>query len=225
MKIILFILTLTLLLTLGCNKKQPVPDSTMERDPHAGLDMDKMKQMQSDPHAGMNINSGGLDLDGMMANLPEGWSKVEPSSTMRIAQINLAPAKGDDKPAELAVFHFPGTGGSSMANIVRWQNQFKGPKGEPGPDVAKTDTMMVGLLTVITTDVSGTQLGGGAAMGTGPADDTPGQRMIASVIETASGNWFIKVVGPEKTVAAHSDKIRSFVKQAKMKEANPHGHM
>ena len=46
-------------------------------------------------------------------------------------------------------------------------------------------------------------------------------RMIASVIETPSGNWFVKVVGPVKTVAAHEKRIRDFVKRAKLKDS-PH---
>lgn len=211
MKILSLILVATLLLVAGCGKKA-------QKDPHAGLDMERMKSMMQKDH-GETVETGGLDLDAMLSNLPEGWTRSEPTSSMRLAQIALAPAKGDKDSADLAVFHFPGSGGSSSANIVRWQSQFKGPKGEPGPDIAKTDTTMVGLLTVITTDVTGTQLAQGAMMG--PDKDVPGSRMIASVIETPVGNWFIKVVGPVKTVAAHEKKIRDFVKRAKLK-GSPH---
>jgi hypothetical protein len=135
---------------------------------------------------------------------------------MRVAQANITPVKGDTAVTEVVFFHFPGTGGSADANIKRWQGQFKGPKGEPGEQVAKTDTMMVGLLSVITTDVTGTQLAS-AQMGMGTAKDLPNYRMIASVIETPSGNWFIKITGPKNTVAANEGKIRDFVKKAKVK--------
>jgi hypothetical protein len=212
MKILSLILVAALLLVAGCGKKA-------QKDPHAGLDMERMKSMMENPHGEM-AESGGLDLDAMLSNLPDGWTRSEPTSSMRLAQISLSPAKGDKDPADLAVFHFPGSGGSSSANIVRWQNQFKGPKGEPGPEVAKTDTTMVGLLTVITTDVIGTQLAQGGMMG-GSTGEVANSRMIASVIETPSGNWFIKVVGPAKTVAAHEKRIRDFVKRAKLKDS-PH---
>jgi hypothetical protein len=208
MKITWFILVIVLLVVAGCGKKPP-------QNPHAGLDMERMKSMMRNPHDEI-ADTGGLDLDAMLSNLPEGWTRSEPTSSMRLAQISLAPAKGDKDSADLAIFHFPGSGGSSAANIQRWQNQFKGPKGEPGPEVAKTDTMMVGLLTVVTTDVSGTQLAQGGMMG--PDKDVPNSRMIASVIETPSGNWFIKVVGPVKTVTAHEKKIRDFIEHAKLKE-------
>lgn len=229
MRILSALLVLSILISAGCVRRKaetqpgemqgdPHAGMNLEGDPHAGMNMD-------DPHAGMNPGStpGGLDIDAMTASLPGGWSKTKPSSSMRVAQISIAPVKGDTAAAEIAVFHFPGSGGSAAANIERWQNQFTGPKGEPGSQAAKTDTMMVGLLTVVTTDVSGTQLAQGSMMG--PTSDLPNYRMIASVVETPSGNWFIKAVGPQKTMAANEGKLREFIKRAKVVEggANPHG--
>ena len=137
-----------------------------------------------------------------------------------LAQIVLAPASGDKEPGELAVFHFPGSGGSSAMNIDRWQNQMTGPKGEPGPSVAKTDTIMVGLMTVVTTDITGVLLGSSSM--TGEAQDKSNMRMIASVIETSAGNWFFKAVGPVKTMAAHEAKYREFLKRSKMIDGGGH---
>ena len=211
MKNIVLLLTLMALVAAGCVPKKPEKKVDAMTDPHAGMKMPG----QQDPHAQMP-NQGGLDYEAMLANLPEGWKRVDPSSSMRVAQANISPVKGDTAVAEVVFFHFPGTGGSADANIKRWQGQFKGPKGEPGEQVAKVDTMMVGLLTVVTTDVTGTQLAS-ASMGMGPPKDLPNYRMIASVIETPSGNWFIKVTGPKNTVAANETKIRNFVKTAKVK--------
>jgi hypothetical protein len=224
MKIIVSFLVFALLFTMGCKQKKPDAQDPMTKDnPHAGMDMKNPHagMDMKDPHAGMNADSptsmpGGLDLDYMTAGLPSGWTKQAPSSSMRLLQIALAPAKGDTAAAEMVFFFFPGSGGSAAANIERWQNQYTGPKGEPGPSVAKTDTMMVGPLTVVTTDITGIQLGS-AAMGMGAAVDRPNYRMIASVIETPSGNWFIKVTGPAKTMASHDANIRTFIKRAKIK--------
>jgi hypothetical protein len=227
MKMLTFALSLALVLAVGCTQKKAQPQADAS-NPHAGMDMSKNPHAGMDmknPHGGTDMSGGagaqasapikgGLDLAYMMASLPANWTKAEPTSTMRMAQITIAPEKGDTAAAVLGVFYFPGSGGSSGANIVRWQNQFTGPKGEPGPQVAKTDTMMAGLLTVVTTELSGTQLGSSSMMG--EAQDLPHQRMIASVIETPSGNWFVKVTGPEKTVAANSGKVRDFLKRAKL---------
>lgn len=203
MKNISLLLTLCLLLTVACVPKKKETQTDEMKLP--GLE--QSHQMPS---------QGALDYEAMLASLPEGWKRVEPSSNMRVAQVAIAPVKGDTVGAELVFFHFPGSGGSAAANIKRWQGQYTGPKGEPGEQVAKTDTMMVGQLQVVTTDVSGMQLAS-ASMGMGSAKDLPNYRMIASVIETPSGNWFIKVTGPQKTVSANEAKIRAFLKTARTK--------
>ncbi len=212
MKNTILLLAVALLLVAGCVPKKPEPKSDAMTDPHAGMKMPGMDQGQQ----AQMPNQGGLDYETMLASLPQGWKRVDPSSSMRVAQANITPVAGDTAVAEVVFFHFPGTGGSADANIKRWQGQFKGPKGEPGEQVSKVDTMMVGLLSVVTTDVSGTLLAS-AQMGMGAAKDLPNYRMIASVIETPSGNWFVKVTGPQKTMAANQDKIRAFIKTAKVK--------
>lgn len=216
MKIKALTLVLVLLFIAGCGRKAETDRSKMmQKDPHAGLEMDRMKGMMKENPYDKTEMEGGLDLDAMLSKLPAGWTQTKPMSSMRLAQISLA-GSGANNPAEIAIFHFPGTGGSASANIQRWQSQFQGPKGEPGTQIAKTDTMMVGLLTVVTTDVTGTYLAQGGMMG--PDEDQPDSRMIASVIETPSGNWFIKAVGPTKTIAEHEKRIRDFVRTAKVKE-------
>ena len=42
---------------------------------------------------------------------PATWKKETPKSAMRKAQIKVAPAEGDDEPAELVVTAFPGGAG------------------------------------------------------------------------------------------------------------------
>ena len=209
MKNIILLLIVGTLLAAGCVPKKPEKKTDATTDPHAGMKMPGTEQTQMPAQ-------GGLDYEGMLAGLPDGWKRVDPASSMRVAQVNIAPAKGDTAVAELVFFHFPGTGGSADANIKRWQGQYTGPKGEPGESISKVDTMMVGLLKVVTTDVTGTQLAS-ASMGMGAAKDLPNYRMIASVIETPSGNWFIKITGPKNTVAANESKIRDFIKKAKVK--------
>ncbi len=206
MKLLLSIfLSSLLIISVGCMPKKPEPVKKMPQQ----------DQMKKNPHASMKTGPK-LDLDEMLAKLPEGWKKVEASSSMRLAEIHLEKAKGDTSDAVMAIFHFPGTGGDAASNIIRWQNQMKGPKGEPGPAVALTDTITLYGITVITTDITGVQLPSG--MGMGPSSEIPDSRMIASVIETGVGNWFFKVTGPAKTVGAHEAKLRAFLKTAKLEE-------
>jgi hypothetical protein len=48
-----------------------------------------------------------------------------------------------------------------------------------------------------------------------PAAKRPGSRMIAAIIPFEGQMCFIKAVGPEQTIAAHSAKIEEFIQSAK----------
>jgi len=205
MRSIYLSLVIVALMAAGCIPKGPEPVAKSQP---------QQKPRQANPHA--QTAGPGLDIDALLAELPEGWSKVEASSSMRIAELKLARASGDTADAELAIFHFPGTGGSAAANIQRWQGQYVGPNREPGPEIAITDTMRLYGITIVTTDVTGIRLP--SSMGMGPSVEVPDSRMIASVIETGVGNWFVKVNGPTQTVGEHELRIREFLKKVKLKE-------
>ncbi len=191
---------------IGCVPQKPekkTEKAPMERP---------MGEQPANPHA---TSGPGLDINSLLAELPEGWSKVTPSSSMRLGQLALARVSGDNADGELAIFHFPGTGGSSMANLKRWEGQMTGPNGEPGEQVSKTDSMKLdnGII-VITVDITGTMLP--SSMGEGPTTELSDYRLVASVLETPAGNYFVKVTGPKKTIGAHLEKYYAFLKRAKL---------
>src|SRR3954463_6163659 len=72
-----------------------------------------------------------IDAGGLTFQVPPSWKSIPPSSSMRRAELKVAPAEGDKEPAELVVFAFPGGAGTVEANIKRWQGQFKGDDGQP----------------------------------------------------------------------------------------------
>jgi hypothetical protein len=43
-------------------------------------------------------------------------------------------------------------------------------------------------------------------------EDKPNFRMLAGVIETPMGPWFVKLTGPEKTVERWKDSFYEFMK-------------
>jgi hypothetical protein len=145
---------------------------------------------------------------------PDGWTSQTPTSSMRVAQYELPAAEGDAEPASLAVFYFgPGQGGSVEANLDRWMNQVQQPDGGSSKDKAKTETRSVNGMKVTLLDVTGTYAGGDM----GGASRKPNFRMRAGVIETPKGGYFIKLVGPEKTVGKWDDSFNAFIKSAEFK--------
>ncbi len=127
--------------------------------------------------------------------LPEGWVRETPSSTLRVEQFRL-PGEGSGD-AELAVFHFPGTGGTVQANIDRWLGQFSRPDGSPVRDHAGSDTLDVDGEQVVVVDISGTYDPGMMSGGSGPQPD---HRLLGAIIDAPDGPWFYKLVGPRATV-------------------------
>jgi hypothetical protein len=58
-------------------------------------------------------------------------------------------------------------------------------------------------------DLRGTFLFSESMMGP-PTEERPGYRMLAAVIETDSGPWFVKLIGPEKTVGYWKQSFYEF---------------
>jgi hypothetical protein len=141
---------------------------------------------------------------------------------MRVAQYKLPAAEGDAEAASLVVYYFgPGQGGSVQANLDRWMGQIQQPNGGSSKNSAKTGTLTVNGMNVTLLDVTGTYAGGD--MGGTSAQAKPNFRMRAGVIETPKGGYFVKLVGPEKTVARWDDSFIAFIKSAEFTSGSTSG--
>jgi hypothetical protein len=149
--------------------------------------------------------------------VPDGWVVVQPSSKMRVAQFKLPKADGDSEDAELVVYFFGATqGGTTQANIDRWVSQIQQPDGSSSKDKAKTETTTINGLKVTTVDVAGTYTAE-MAPGTGNQRNDASYRLRAAVIETPKGNYFLKLVGPGKTMGHWDQSVTDFVKSIEFK--------
>ncbi|MEJ2719929.1 MAG: hypothetical protein P8181_02140 [bacterium] len=120
------------------------------------------------------------------------------------------------------MFHFPGAGGSVQANLDRWYEQFIQPNGRPSAEAAKVKTSEHNGLEQTTVDLSGTFLQTTTPMGP-QSEEKPDYRMLAGVIETPSGPWFVKVIGPAKTVAHWEKSFYEFMASIKPAPQKSHG--
>ena len=133
---------------------------------------------------------------------------------MRVAQYKLPKAEGDNEDASLVLYYFGASqGGSAQANIDRWISQIQQADGSASKDKAKTETFTVNGLKVTTVDVSGTYTAE-MSPGSGTTHNDANYRLRAAVIETPKGNYFLKLVGPAKTVGrweqSYTDYVKSF---------------
>jgi len=203
--------------------------SAMKNDPHAGVDMGAAK---GDPHAGMDMSQQGMggmmgaptptvkaevSSDGklivgkLQAKLPSGWKSVPPSSAMRLAQMEIAPAGGDSEPGEVTVFYLGTDAGGVEANIERWCGQFSQPDGKATKDVTKREELSVGALKATIVEFTGT-MGASTMPGMAQKGVKENWANLSAIVMTPEGPYFFKGTGPAKTMKAQKDAMKSFVK-------------
>lgn len=176
-----------------------------------------------DPHAGVSTTEGGpgspavpplgdsggpVELDAITLTAPAGWQQMPPSSSFVAAEFALPRAEGDDADGRLTIST---AGGTVEANIDRWKGQFDAQAKQ-----APQEEIDVAGFKVTLVDLSGNfsdQRGPFA-----PAVERPGYRMIAAIVPVEGQLHFIKATGPEKTIAAHADKIHEFIRTVKRKQ-------
>jgi hypothetical protein len=141
---------------------------------------------------------------------PAAFKRVRPRSMMVETEFSLPPMAGDEGAGRLTVM---GAGGSIEANIDRWIGQFSQPDGSATKDKAAVKKLKVAGCSVTLVDVTGTykDMPGGPFAG-GRVIERPDYRMLAAIIETGdSGNYFLKLYGPAKTVGNSADGFRKMV--------------
>lgn len=135
--------------------------------------------------------------------VPEGWTKVTPSSAMRNAQLEVA--RGQDK-AEVTFFHFGGGSGTAADNVARWFGQFPGSEGN-----RKTETAELAGTKITFATAEGTFSSG---MPGGPTSPMPGYALCGAIIENPRGDVYVKMTGPAAVVKASAEALKKMVSDA-----------
>jgi hypothetical protein len=118
---------------------------------------------------------------------------------MRRAQLKVDPVKGDEDPAELLVFSFPGGGGTAEANIKRWQGFFRDDAGNP-PRI-ESKTVKGKNVDVIRVETSGRYVAP-VSPGSSERYDKPNYHLLGAIVQTDDAGYYLRMIGPEKTMVA-----------------------
>lgn len=141
-----------------------------------------------------------VELSGVSFDPPAGATRLESTPT-RAAQYELKPD------VRLVVYHFGDRGAGAVdANIDRWIDQFEQPDGASSRDRADIRAMEQGGLSVRRLDLSGTYVAE-TQPGSGERLHEPDYRLLAAVVETEAGPFYIKLVGPADVIR---DEIGTF---------------
>jgi hypothetical protein len=148
-------------------------------------------------------------------DLPEGWVSKPPSSRMRVADLVLPKAEGDPEDATLVVTFFGGQGGTVQANFDRWLTQMEQPDGRASKDLAKTSELKTRDFTLSIMDLPGTFVAE-KAPGSTEHYNKPAFHLRAAVIEGKGGPFFVRLIGPAKTVAKWDASVQAFFKSLRV---------
>jgi hypothetical protein len=198
------------LLTLGCEDNQPPRVSrgdtkrlerTRTGEPQKGsFSQGSSEEAEPSPYE----EDGTVHFGALTLTVPEGWERQPAQSSFLKAEFKLPGASGEAD-GRLTLSE---AGGSIEANIERWKGQFTSPL-----ENSKQEQIDVGRFKVTLVDFTGEfndQRGPYA-----PAARRSGYRMISAIIPIEGQLHFIKSVGPKKTMEAHAEKIRAFLRSMK----------
>ncbi len=160
------------------------------------------KDDKKKPEETIDVKIADLDL-----KVPKSWKQSDAPRAMRLATFEIPAAEGDKEKGELAVSSFPGGGGGIDANISRWVGQFSA-EGR----AAEVHQGKAGKNEYFLVNISGTfGKTSGPPFGS-KTTPTPGQRMIGIILNLEGKNvYFLKLTGPDATVAAQKDAIRASI--------------
>lgn len=131
--------------------------------------------------------------------VPNSWVRKQPRSEIVEHEFAIPAVEGDAAAGRIIMM---GAGGSVQANIDRWIGQFSQPDGSETRQRATTAEKAVAGQTIHVVDVRGTYKDRPRGP-MGPAEDKTDYRMLGAVIVTQdSGSYFVKLYGPEQTVAS-----------------------
>lgn len=148
---------------------------------------------------------------------PAGWLAKKPKTSIVETEFEVPAAEGDEAAGRVTVM---GAGGSIEANIDRWKAQFTQLEGADEKDAAKVEKKKIAGQQVHLVDLSGNYVDKGPFQAEGVLREN--YRMLAAIIETSqngkrTGNYFIKFIGPAKTVAENAAGFQQMIESLSAK--------
>ncbi|MBC7817801.1 MAG: hypothetical protein IAG10_12990 [Planctomycetaceae bacterium] len=145
-----------------------------------------------------------VEVKDIKLTVPKAWKSEKPSNQFRVAQFKIDAAEGDKEGAELVITQFGGGGGGVDDNIKRWVNQFESKDRKVKISKGKSK-----LGDYVIVDASGTYNKPDGPPIAGKTKPTPGSRVLNVMLMIEDkGVYFLKLAGPEKTVAGTATDLR-----------------
>lgn len=162
---------------------------------------------QADESHALSLSDGHITM-----TAPEAWERIPPANNIIDVEFSIAPVEEDENRCRLTIM---GAGGEIEANTNRWIGQFSQPDEKTTRERTTIEVKEINGQTVHLVDITGTfrdQRGPIA-----PATTYESYRMLAAIIPTEErGQYFVKLVGPRRTIAENEDSFLALLESLKV---------
>lgn len=160
----------------------------------------------------IDLARGAIEL-----KVPEHWKAKKTTSRIVEREFTVPAAEGTKTTGRLTMMR---AGGSIKQNIERWYGQFKQPDKKATKDVAKVKELKVNGQACVIVDIPGTfaeSVGPPIARRFVQRED---YRMLGGIVQTKTkdkAQYFFKLTGPSKTIAAAEKHFRTMMESVNSK--------
>lgn len=151
--------------------------------------------------------------DKLTFTAPKAWKQEKTTRAMRLYEYVVPKSTGDSEDGKVIVYFFGGPmgGGNLDANIERWKKQTVPQAGDPA---AKQTERVCNGHKVVILDQVGTYTPPSFRPNAPKQPPQPGRRIVNVYLETDDGKYFVKFIGPNKTVSDNADNFLKFLDSA-----------
>lgn len=135
----------------------------------------------------------------LLLKAPAAWNRKQPQTAIVEHEFAITAVENDQADGRLTIM---AASGGVQPNIDRWYGQFSQPDGGSTRQRAKVTRLKIAGHDVHLVDLAGTYKDQRGPVG--PATERPNYRMLAAIVTTRAGqDYFLKLYGPQRTIAAN----------------------
>jgi len=154
------------------------------------------------------VNSNSIRIGNLLANVPDTWMGIRPSSSMRLREFRLGVAADD---ATLAIFK--NIGGTIDNNLERWSGQFGYSLSDSEVNIRAENIngMQVSIISILGTYTNTMAF----SNATQPKQN---YRLLGAIADTPDGLYYFKLTGPNTMIMGRTEEFTRFIQSLRYDE-------
>jgi len=147
------------------------------------------------------VNSNSTRIGNLSANVPDTWTGIRPSSSMRLMEFRLGVAADD---ATLAIFKH--IGGTIDNNLERWSGQFGYSLSDSEVNIRAENIngMQVSIISILGTYTNTMAF-------SDATQPKPNYRLLGAIADTPDGLYYFKLTGPNTVITGRLEEFTLFI--------------